>query len=331
MLAEGVNLHRSNVVVNYDIPWNPTRLMQRVGRINRVDTTFDKIYTFNFFPTQQSNDQIKLKEAAEAKIHAFISLLGADARLLTEGEPIEHHELFDRLLSRQTITGEGEEEESGLKYLQVIRDIRDKDPDLFALIKRLPKKARTARTEQGRSSELLTYFRKGRLQKFFLASRSGANELDFLSAAKLLETTDNKRQKLGADFYELLDHNKEGFKAATLEDVPELKLKGGRDTSTQLLKVLRAVRDTRQLTEEQELYLRRVTIQLEEGGIPKQTAKSTLKAVEAVLKDGLNPRKVVAALLTNIPEELLAEHFAGSAAQTTGPREVILSEHFVPR
>ena len=50
VLAEGVNLHRSNVVINYDIPWNPTRMMQRVGRINRVDTIFDVIYTFNFFP-----------------------------------------------------------------------------------------------------------------------------------------------------------------------------------------------------------------------------------------------------------------------------------------
>lgn len=119
--------------------------MQRVGRINRVDTVFDKIYTFNFFPTRQSNDQIKLKEAAEAKIHAFISMLGADARLLTEGEPVESFELFNRLISRKTITGEDEHEESELKYLKIIRDIRDNDPDLFADIKHLPKKARTAR------------------------------------------------------------------------------------------------------------------------------------------------------------------------------------------
>ena len=74
ILAEGVNLHRSNVVINYDLPWNPTRMMQRVGRINRVDTKFDKVYTFNFFPTKQANDQIKLREAAEAKINAFLSL-----------------------------------------------------------------------------------------------------------------------------------------------------------------------------------------------------------------------------------------------------------------
>ena len=42
----------------------------RVGRVNRVDTRFDTIFTYNFFPTEQSNDLLKLKEAAEAKIQA---------------------------------------------------------------------------------------------------------------------------------------------------------------------------------------------------------------------------------------------------------------------
>ena len=44
VLAEGMNLHRSNVVINYDLPWNPTRIMQRVGRINRVGTKFDELF-----------------------------------------------------------------------------------------------------------------------------------------------------------------------------------------------------------------------------------------------------------------------------------------------
>ncbi|MBE0541666.1 MAG: SWF/SNF helicase family protein [Verrucomicrobia bacterium] len=116
VLAEGVNLHRSNVVINYDIPWNPTRLIQRVGRVNRVDTKFDKIHTYNFFPTEEGNDLIKLREAAEAKIHAFIQMLGADARLLTEGEEIVSHDLFARWNSKKTITGEDEDEESELKF-----------------------------------------------------------------------------------------------------------------------------------------------------------------------------------------------------------------------
>jgi len=329
VLSEGVNLHRANVVINYDIPWNPTRLMQRVGRINRVDTPFDKIYTFNFFPTQQSNDQIKLKEAAEAKIHAFISLLGADARLLTEGEPVEHHELFDRLISKKTITGEDEEEESGLKYLQLIRKIRDEDPDLFAEIKRLPKKARTARKAPDARGRLLTYFRKGKLQKFYLAGDSDSEELDFVHAAQLLETQQKRRDRLGPDFYDLLDKNKEAFTFATTEDKPDFTLRGGRDTASQLLKILRAIRDTRQFTEEQEAYLRSVMRQLEEGGLPKQTTKTALKEVKDVMKDGVSPLKLLGAVKKNIPEEFLAGHFAESAAHTSGPREVILSEYFV--
>ena len=332
VLSEGVNLHRSNTVINYDIPWNPTRLMQRVGRINRVDTEFDKIYSFNFFPTEQSNDQIKLKEAAEAKIQAFISLLGADARLLTEGEAIESHELFNRLISKKTITGEDEGDESDLKYLQVIRGIRDKDPDLFEKIKRLPKKARTVRQYGDKENQLMTYFRKGKLQKFFLAGKDDAKEIDFIKAAGRLEAEQKiSREKMPADFYDKLEKNKQAFAFATSEEDVELKAaRGGRDSSVQVLKILKAVRDFRQYTEDQEGYLKRVMNRLEEGALPKQTAKTVLKALEKELKTQKpNPLRVLALLQNNIPEEFLESHIAESAAHTFGPREVILSEYFI--
>ncbi|MFA4880830.1 MAG: helicase-related protein [Candidatus Doudnabacteria bacterium] len=331
VLAEGVNLHRSNTVINYDIPWNPTRLMQRVGRINRVDTKFDKIYTFNFFPTEQSNDQIKLKEAAEAKIQAFITLLGADAQLLTEGEAIESHELFNRLVSKKTITGEDEGDESELKYLQVIRGIRDNDPDLFEKVKILPKKARTAKKHDGKENQLLTYFRKGKLQKFFLAGIGDSAEVDFISGAKLLEA-DRKvvREKLAADFYNKLEKNKQAFALATTEEDVELKAgRGGRDSAMQALKILKAIfRDTRQLTEDQIDYYKKVMRQLEEGAIPKQTTKTVHKELQKALKQGQpSPLKVLGLLQNNIPAEFLESHIAESAAHTFGPREVILSEY----
>lgn len=44
VLAEGINLHRANALINYDLPWNPTRIMQRVGRINRVGTEYTEIF-----------------------------------------------------------------------------------------------------------------------------------------------------------------------------------------------------------------------------------------------------------------------------------------------
>jgi superfamily II DNA or RNA helicase len=328
ILSEGVNLHRSNVVINYDIPWNPTRMMQRVGRINRVDTTFDKIHTFNFFPTRQSNDQIKLKEAAVAKINAFLTLLGGDAALLTEGEPIGSHELFDRLLSKKTVTGEDETEESELKYLQVIRNVRDKKPDLFELIKHLPRKARTAKCEEESKNSLLTYFRRGKLQKFFIADGGeSSQELDFLAAAKLLESSpDEERQKLPSEYYELLDKNKEAFIFATTEEMTEPQHRRGRDSAFNVLKILKAtIKNTQQLTEEQEQYLKRVMTQLEEGGLPKQTAKETLKALKSLNQDLKKPLKVLATLQKNIPVRFLEAHYAEQIPTVLGKREVILS------
>ncbi|MFQ5675334.1 MAG: helicase-related protein, partial [bacterium] len=328
VLSEGVNLHRSNVVVNYDIPWNPTRMMQRVGRINRVDTTFDKIFTFNFFPTEQSNDQIKLKEAAESKINAFLTLLGGDAALLTEGEPVGSHELFNRLISKKTLSGEDETEESELKYLHVIKDVRDKNPELFEKIKRLPKKARTAKTDVEHQGSLVTYFRRGKLQKFFLAGESpAAHELDFMCAATILESTvDDKRQKLPEKFFDLLEKNKKAFIFATTEELAEPLKRRGRDSAAQVLKMLKAtVKNTPQFTDEQEQYLKQVIVQLEEGGLPKQTGKETLKALNALKQDLLNPFKVLGTLQSHIPERFLQEHYAEQNPRSFGKREVILS------
>jgi len=328
VLAEGVNLHRSDTVINYDIPWNPTRMMQRVGRINRVDTTHDTIYTYNFFPTTQSNDQIKLREAAEAKINAFLTLLGGDAELLTEGEPIGSHELFNRLISRQALEGDGETEESELKYLHAIKKIRDKDPDLFERIKRLPKKARTAKSSSSHTNSLITYFRRGKLQKFYLArTRPDAQELDFIDAAKLMESLpEEEKKKLTEQFYDLLDKNKEAFIFATTEEMPQHSHRGGRDSAANILKILKAtIKNTKKLTEDQELYLKKVIIQLEEGGLPKQTAKQILKALNDLKNEIVNPFKVLAVLQANIPAKLLDAHYAEQNPQVFGKREVILS------
>jgi len=325
ILAEGVNLHRSCVVINYDIPWNPTRLIQRVGRINRVDTKFPKIYTFNFFPTVQSNNLIKLKEAAEYKIQAFIEMLGADARLLTEGEEIKSHDLFSRLTSRETLTQEGEAEDSDLKYLKVIRDLRDNEPDEFEKIKRLPKKARTARANKDKVNALLTYFRKGKIQKFYIADISAATELDFAQAAKTLEATaETKQEKLVPDFYQLLEFNKKEFQFATTDQAMELATKTGRDNASMVLRYLKSkqIKDFKGYTDEDEDYIKKLIKLLEEGGLPKQTTKVLVQE----LKEEINPLKILGILKTNIAEEFFQDTLAENSTKTSGPREVILSE-----
>jgi len=332
ILSEGVNLHRSNVVINYDIPWNPTRMMQRVGRINRIDTKFDKIYTYNFFPTKQSNDQIKLKEAAEAKINAFLTLLGGDAALLTEGEPVDSHELFNKLISKQTLTGEDGSTESELKYLQVIKNIRDKESGLFEKIKRLPRKARTAKTNKEFTGNLITYFRVGKLQKFYIAGEfNQSSELDFMSAAGLIESgADEKRQNISKNIYELLDKNKQAFIDATTEETIELQTGRGRDSAANIIKILKlTLKNSMQFTDEQESYIKKVITQLTEGGLPKQTTKETLKALNNLGNEMLNPFKVLAILQKNISDKLLTSHYAESNPLLSGKREVILSVYLV--
>lgn len=328
VLAEGVNLHQSNIVINYDIPWNPTRLIQRVGRVNRVDTKFENIYTYNFFPTIKSNDHIKLKEAAEAKIEAFIEMLGNDARLLTEGEEIKSHDLFQRLVSKKTITGEDQGIESELKYLEVIRDLRDSNVELFSRIKFLPKKARSAKVYSLTDESLITYFRKGKLHKFFLSDSINTTELDFIEAAKILESTPNiKREKIAKDFYSLLEKNKSSFKESTAEFEAESTSRGGKDNTSKILKVLRSkeVKNYLGFTEDDDAYIKRVIGILEDGALPKQTTKTVANALTGII----DPIQILSKIKTNIPEEFLKEHISQSSADTFGPREVILSEYLV--
>ncbi len=328
VLSEGVNLHRSNIIINYDIPWNPTRMMQRAGRVNRVDTPFDKIYIFNFFPTVQAESEINLKKIAESKINAFLTLLGDDAAILTEGEPVSSHELFNRLISKETVSGESAEEDSELKYLNVIKNVRDKNPELFEKIKRLPKKARSGKKSKIFKDALLTYFRLGKLQKFFIAERTDeAKEVDFLTAAKFFEcSVGEEKENITKIYFELLKKNKDAFEQATTEEEVIVERKGGRGSETQVLKILKAtMKNTKTLTDEQENYLKKVMVQLEKGAIPKQTTKKTLKALKSLKSDLINPLKVFVVIKKNIPEELLKSHYAEKLHRFSGKREVILS------
>ncbi|MEA2206261.1 MAG: hypothetical protein QOE77_3037 [Blastocatellia bacterium] len=337
VLSEGVNLHRANIVVNYDIPWNPTRMIQRVGRVNRVDTEFDTIHTYNFFPTDESEDVIKLKAAAEAKIEAFIEMLGADARLLTEGEEIKSHDLFMRLNSRKTITGEDESEESELEYLAEIRALRDNRPDLFERIKRLPKKARSTRKAQELASSLeeypalITYFRQGKLDKFFLAQASTqpSAELDFFAAVKLLKPKDEdeKRLPITREFYSLLESNKRAFLETTAIEGGDGVHHRNSPNDAYILKRLKAkdIRKFQGFTDDDETYLSRVIGLLDDGALPKPTTKK----VATALKKEAAPLRVLGILKRDIPLEFFQATPADASRNAYSPREVILSS-FIP-
>jgi superfamily II DNA/RNA helicase len=326
VLSEGVNLHRSNTIINYDIPWNPTKMMQRAGRINRVDTRFDKIYTFNFFPTTQANDEIGLKEAAKGKINAFLTLLGGDAELLTEGEPVASHQLFDKLVSKNAVEPE-DAEESELKYLNIIKKIREERPELFEKIKKLPPKARSAKKDKKIKDHLITYFRKGGVQKFFIAgAKTKAKELDFISAAKIIKSrADTKTERLPKRIYGLLKKNKTGFKnIAAQESFPFAKK--GADSAAKIVNILKAtLQNSNQLTNDQTNYIKKLITRFNQGGIPKQTSKNCLKELNKLKQEIANPLKTIAVLQTTISDKFLEKHYTDQKQEISQKREVILS------
>lgn len=325
VLSEGVNLHRSNVVINYDIPWNPTRMMQRVGRINRVDTRFEKIYIFNFFPAGPINEVMGLQEAAEAKIAAFIEMLGNDAPLLTD-EEIKSHDLFTKLTSRETITGEDEEEDLELGYLALLREIRDADPDLFKKIKHLPKKARTGRAVEGAGRSAITFFRRGKLRKIFRTRVEGeeihTGEVDFLQAADLLRAdVSTKKHPIGRDFYRLLDANKAAFEEVFAVEGTVASPSGSRVGEVKFARILKAILHTPEFTDEDEEYIGRVLRLIDDGALPKGTVKKVLKKIERTPQ----PLQMLAQIRSEITDEFFSPAFG--PVDISGPKEVILSEY----
>lgn len=93
VLAEGVNLHRANCILNYDTPWNSTRLMQRIGRVNRIGSKAPYVYVYNFMPSAQGDEQIQLVQKAHTKLQAFHTLFGEDSQVFSDEEEVAHYDL----------------------------------------------------------------------------------------------------------------------------------------------------------------------------------------------------------------------------------------------
>jgi len=333
VLAEGVNLHRSNIVINYDLPWNPTRVLQRVGRVNRIGTKHKHIFIYNFFPTAQSDKHINLENNIKTKIQAFHDTLGEDAKYLTEEEIPMSHELFGdslykKLNKKETYQDEDEEGRSELKYLKIMRDIRDKKPELFNKIKNLPKKARSGMKGNADVDCLLSFFRKGKLKKFYISDNRSENELTFFDAVDLMECApDTRRKKIPNEYYDLLKKNKEAFAQATIEEdiAPDhVKRRGGRSNEAYVVMRLKAneFKSYHGFTDRDEEFIREVLLAYRNGTIPKNTTKRIKQAIERET----NPMKVFTVLKRNVSENQLAVNNT-AAAERPAKREVILSEY----
>jgi len=204
VLAEGINLHRSNVIVNYDVPWNSTRLMQRIGRVNRIGSRADRIYVYNYYPSAHGDAQIHLVNNALRKLQAFHTAFGEDNKVFSILEEKGEGALFGNKIQK--------EESEILKYLNELRDFRKKHPKIFNEIAKIPNKARCGRklpdskqltlldTETGEinyplQNTSLTYLKSENHPGIFCLITPEMNiiEMNFLQAVKLFKAPDTEK------------------------------------------------------------------------------------------------------------------------------------------
>lgn len=327
VLAEGINLHRSNIIINYDLPWNPTRVLQRVGRVNRVGSKFDKIHIYNIFPSATADNELNLEDNIKAKIQAFHETLGEDAKYLTEEEETTNHKLFgenfyDKVTNKDTYNEDESEENSDLKYIKILEDIRDNDNELFNKVKYLPKKSRTARKIKADKNSVITFFRKGPLERFYLSDGETTVNLGFEDAVKYFECDKNcEKQPVPHEFYHLLQANKDEFFKPNEEDDIQVKKTGGSSNHKYVrLRIDFAIKEGR-LTDIQEDYMKKILALYDEGKIINEISKSIKDEIEKEL----DSVKVYQIIKNNIPKTYLTNKTEVKKDENVHT-EIILSE-----
>jgi len=173
-ISEGYNLHRAGEIFNYDIPYNPTRVIQRIGRINRINKkVFEHLYIFNFFPTEVGEAETRTKEISTLKMAMIHAIMGEDTKALTKDEEIQSFfaERYRKELSK-TETASWD-----TPYRRLLDQLKGTELYKEALL--IPHRARIARHTEKPRFGVMMFGKKGNDFVFKIAS---GNEITMLNA-----------------------------------------------------------------------------------------------------------------------------------------------------
>jgi superfamily II DNA/RNA helicase len=190
-LSEGVNMHRSNIIYNYDIPWNSTRLMQRIGRINRIGTKHDEIFIYNFKPTAQSEKLIELSKKAYIKLQTFHHSLGEDSKIYTKDEEVGTVSLFEENTESQI--------DEELPFLEEIREFKEANPKRYTELLKLPQKMRVQRKSADDKKQSFVFIKNSDSKSYYHIQNSSCTAVNFALMANNLKAKQDENQHLPID------------------------------------------------------------------------------------------------------------------------------------
>ena len=195
VLAEGVNLHRSNIIINYDTPWNSTRLMQRIGRVNRIGSKAGIIYNYVFYPSRQGNKEIKLNQIALSKIQTFHTTFGEDNQIYSTEEIIDRD--LDKLF-KEGIKREQEERNLELPFYEELRALYQQNRKEYKRIERLSLRSRTGRAPREvdgvtLAGDSLVFLKTNFRKLFYMVNNQQTRELSVLDALNYFKATPDEK------------------------------------------------------------------------------------------------------------------------------------------
>lgn len=195
VLAEGVNLHRSNIIINYDTPWNSTRLMQRIGRVNRIGSTSNTIYNYVFYPSRQGNQEIRLNQIALSKIQTFHTTFGEDNQIYSTDEIIDRD--LDKLF-KEGIKKEQEDRNLELPFYEELRTLYQENRKEYKRISQLSLRSRTGRMPREvdgvtLSGDTLVFLKTNFRKLFYLVNDEQTREISVLDALNYFKASPEEK------------------------------------------------------------------------------------------------------------------------------------------
>jgi superfamily II DNA or RNA helicase len=175
VLAEGLNLQDCDKIVNYDLHWNPVRLIQRFGRIDRIGSDYDVIYGFNFLPETGIERNLGLQQKLHNRIQEIHDTIGEDSAILDRTEMLNEEAMYAIYEKKGAQLSLFDDEEGELLDIneaeELLRQLRRERPNEYERISNLRDGIRTVKSSSTKGTYV--FCQAGRYQQLFLLDENG--------------------------------------------------------------------------------------------------------------------------------------------------------------
>ena len=224
VLSEGINLQAGEVIINYDFHWNPTRLIQRAGRVDRIGSKNEFITVHNFLLAEEMKVDFKLEDYVDAKIDNIHRIIGEDYKILKPEEQINPKDIYAIYKEDGSILDR--EERNPLepsKFEKILQNIKINKPEFWEMIRTIPDGIRSSDDVKSGSQLLLACEsgseKSGKIRKYYLINLKGEiKKIQIQKVLEILESNDETTYATPLDHDKLLSIGWEKF----VEDVEQI-------------------------------------------------------------------------------------------------------------